>query len=185
MCALLDRACKQVRTGAWQKAEELTNEAAKMRGGGPYHTRILPKAKLDGTNTNSVYDAVRLSTMAGGRGWPALKEKLANADELSTRDMVRAVAKARHREVTAHLKVLEARVSLTAEERDFLLQVPTNFTLPQKAAAGAPSEVDNRRKVSATLTCAVARGIRAKVQTALEQAGMLQGKLSEMVVPET
>ena len=64
------------------------------------------------------------------------KSRLASGDELSTREMVRAVAKAREREVTPHLKVLEARVELASEEKAFLQQVPTDFTLSQRATAG-------------------------------------------------
>ena len=186
ICKLMDKACTQMQNGDWAKAEKFTAGAAKLRGEGPYYTKILPKSKLEGTNTNSVYDAVRLSTVRGGQDWVVLKEKLANEDELSTREMVQAVAKARTRGVTAHLKVLESRIELTEEEKKFLQSVPMDFTLPQKAAEGERSEtgsrveVDNRRKISAELTCDTGRGIREKVEKALERAGLMDGVLSEM-----
>ena len=42
ICKLMDQACTQMRNGNWARAEGITTEAAKLRGGGPYHTKILP-----------------------------------------------------------------------------------------------------------------------------------------------
>ena len=52
ICTLMNKACTQVQNGDWAKAEKFTAGAAKLRGEGPYYTKILPKSKLEGTKTN-------------------------------------------------------------------------------------------------------------------------------------
>ena len=168
--------------------KKATTEAWATRGGGQCYTGILPRTQLEGTHTRSIYAAIRLSTLRGGQDWKALREKLASEDEVSVRDMVRTVARARVEVVTPHLKRLEATVVLTTKERKFLRNVAMEWTLPQRAVAGEVSAtgstttVDNRRKISNKLTCEVAKGIRYKVEQALMRAGLMDGKLSDLVV---
>ena len=66
-CTAMDKAYERMQAGKWKQAKEATDRAWAMRGGGPCHTGILPRTRLEGTHARSVYAAIRLSTLRGGR----------------------------------------------------------------------------------------------------------------------